>query len=174
MTVLRILTALLGLLGALLGATGTAVLGAQSDALPARVDTAASTRLAHAQSAARPVLQQLLRARAVAYARGDAAALSNVFVRGSSVLRRDQALLRAWSRRGLAVRGAVVRVRSVHTLDARPGRLVVRTVDRLGPVRAAWGDRFVRLPRDRLSRHRIVLLRGAERWRIAAVQALSG
>jgi hypothetical protein len=171
---LAVLPGLLGLLGALLGVTGTAVLGAQSGARPAHVDIAASTRLAHVQSAARPVLQRLLQHRAVAYARGDPAALSDVFVPGSSVLRRDQALMRAWSRRGLAVRGAVVRVRSVQMLDAGPGRRVVRTVDRLGPVRAAWRDRLVMLPRDRLSRHRIVLVRGAGRWRIAAVRGLAG
>jgi hypothetical protein len=162
------------LLGVLLGVAGGLLPGAESATEPAHAGTAVATRLADEPSVARSVLQRLLRHRAAAYASGDPAALSDVFVRGSPVLRRDQALLRAWSRRSLTVRGAVVLVRSVHVLAARPGRVVVRSVDRLGPVAAAWGNRIVALPRDQPSRHRIVLVRRDEAWRIAAVQALSG
>ena len=162
------------LLGVLLGVAGGLLPSSDSGAEPAHADAAVSTRPADAPIDARSVLQRLLRHRAAAYALGDAAALSDVFVRGSSVLRRDQALLRAWSRRSLTVRGAVVLVRAVHVLDARAGRVVVRSVDRLGPVAAVWGDRAVALPRDRLSRHRIVLVRRDDAWRIDEVQALSG
>lgn len=148
--------------------------GAGSTARPADVGSTASPRLASEPEPARTVLQRLLRKRAAAYARGDPAALRDVFVSGSSVLRRDQALMRAWSRRGLTVRGAVVLVRSVHVLDAPGGRVVLRTIDRLGPVHAVGVGRFMALPRDRLSRHRIVLVRRDVGWRIAAVRALSG
>lgn len=162
------------LLGVLMGVAGGLLPGSESDAKPARAGSAVSTRVADKPSEARSVLQRLLRHRAAAYARGDPGALSDIFVRGSSVLRRDQALMRAWSRRSLTVRGAVVRVRSAQVLDARHGRLVVRSMDRLGPVEAAWKNGVVALPRDRLSGHRIVLMRHDERWRIARVQALSG
>jgi hypothetical protein len=162
------------LLAVLLGVTGALVPGSGSDAEPAQAGPAVSTRLVDEPSVARSVLQRLLRLRAAAYAKSDPAALSDVFVRGSAVLRRDQALMRKWSRRSLTVRGAVVVVRSVHVLDARPGRLVVRSVDRLAPVHAAWEDHVLALPRDRLSRHRILVVRRHETWRIAEVQALSG
>ncbi len=122
------------------------------------------------------VLADLDRSRARAFAAGDAAALTEVYVRGSTVLRRDRAVLAAYARRGLTVRGAGLRLLEVRVGAASAGRVVLRVVDRLGPARVRRGaERWSRsLPRDHPTLHRLGLVRTAAGWRIAQVRSLSG
>lgn len=116
------------------------------------------------------VVRELMQRRADAYARGSPAALVGVHRAGSASLTADRALLRSWSARGLRVNDAVVRVAGVRPLHRRAGRVVLRVVHRLGAAVAVGHDGARRaLPRDRPQAHRVVLVRTAGGWRIAAV-----
>ncbi len=116
------------------------------------------------------VVRELMQRRADAYARGSEAALARAHRAGSASLTADRALLHTWSTRGLRVHDAVVRVAGVRPLHRSPGRVVLRVVHRLGSAVAIGPDGARRaLPRDRPEAHRVVLVRTAGGWRIAAV-----
>lgn len=116
------------------------------------------------------VVRELMQHRADAYARGSPTELAAVHRAGSASLTADRALLRSWSARGLRVHDAVVRVTGIRPLHRSPGRVVLRVVHRLGAaVAVGYDDARRALPRDRPQAHRVVLLRDADGWRIAAV-----
>lgn len=123
----------------------------------------------------RHVLESLLARRASAYAEANAAALASVYLPGSAVLERDREILRDWHRRGLTVRGASVRLHSVHLVDHSPDRAVLRVVDRLAGAVAVATDGSTRaLPHDRPTRHRVLLVKTVQGWRISSVRGLNG
>ena len=121
------------------------------------------------------VLHDLDRSRARAFAAGEPRGLDAVYVRGSPVLRHDRAVLDAYARRGLTVRGARLRLLDVRVRAASADRVALRVVDRLGPAVVGSGGGVARpLPRDHPTLHRLRLLRTPAGWRIAAVRTLSG
>jgi hypothetical protein len=121
------------------------------------------------------VLERLDRRRARAFATGDPALLAAVYQPGSAVLAADRATLAAYAARGLTVEGATFRLLDVRSRRLAPGEMALRVVDRLAPVTARTNaGAKVRLPHDRPTVHRLVLRRGADGWRIAAVAARSG
>jgi hypothetical protein len=116
------------------------------------------------------LLDRLDAVRAMAWSRGEPRLLRHVYTAPSAVLRRDRRALREYTSRGLHVRGVRLRFASVHVLVRRPSVLRLRVVDRLDPVVAQLASgALVRLPRDRPSRHTIVLRETGGRWRIAAI-----
>ncbi len=118
-------------------------------------------------------LRELDQRRAGAWRLGRADQLAAVYVPTSHALTRDQAMLGAYAARGLRVDGASLSFMRVR-LIRRDGRTVtLRTVDQLQRAVARRDDgQRVALPRDRPSRHVIVLERSPAGWRVAAVTAL--
>lgn len=111
--------------------------------------------------------------RARAWAAGDPRALRRLYTSGSAAGRRDLAMLAAWNRRGLRVRGLRVQLVAVEVRVAERDRLRLRVADRLvGGWVGAGADR-VRLPADRRSRRTVELRRGsADRvWRVHSVRS---
>ncbi len=115
------------------------------------------------------VLRDWDRRRSRAWARGDAVTLRRLYVTGSAAGRRDVAMLRSWTRRGLTVSGIRMQVLRVEVRDLARQRLVVDVTDRLVGAEAVAGNRRVALPRDAPTRRRIVLRRVDGSWRVAAV-----
>ncbi|MBU2697535.1 hypothetical protein [Pimelobacter sp. 30-1] len=123
------------------------------------------------------VLRAWDRARSRAWARGDPRALARLYVPGSAAGRRDLAMLRAWTGRGLRVEGMTTQVLAVRLRAWTPRRLVLVVTDRLdggfavppsgvgttGPARRA-------LPRDGPSTSRLVFRRVAGRWLLSSAQ----
>lgn len=107
--------------------------------------------------------------RAAAYARGDLGALRDLYVPGSVVGRRDVAILRAYVRRGLRVAGLRTQLFEVRVLARGGGRLRLRVTDRVAGARAVGRDGAVALPLGQPRTRDVVLVRGAGRWRVAAV-----
>jgi hypothetical protein len=137
-----------------------------------------------APAAARPVAEAVVgpvvspvavlagwdRARSAAWAAGDVAALGRLYVPGSRAGERDQAMLRAWLRRGLRVRGMVMQVLAVELRARTERRMVLLVTDRLagGSVPGAEA-----LPRDGPTTRRLVFRWGggpAGRWRLASAR----
>lgn len=110
--------------------------------------------------------------RASAWAAGDATALRALYTPGSSAGRRDVAMLRAWSARGLRVDGLAMQLLSVDLRRRTPDRLVLDVTDRLaGGVAAPIG---LALPRDRPTRHLVTMRVVAGEWRVSAVRGSLG
>src|SRR6476659_3828760 len=86
--------------------------------------------------------------RARAWADGDVRELRALYVPGSRAGRHDAAMLRAWLRRGLRVRGLAAQLLWVRLVRRTPGRLVLAVTDRVSGVAAAAGARPVALPLD--------------------------
>jgi hypothetical protein len=107
--------------------------------------------------------------RSAAWAAGDPAQLRALYVRGSPTGRVDAAMLRAWRERGLRVQGMHMQLLRVVVRRASGARLDLVVTDRLaGGVAVGDGVRLP-LPRDGVSTRRIVLVRAAGEWRVAAV-----
>jgi hypothetical protein len=109
-------------------------------------------------------------ARAEALADGNLTELRAVYA-DSADAQPDARLLKRYAARGLRVVGA--------GLVRGECRVVARAADRVEldvteQLAQAWAvgptDESVRLPRDEVSRHRVVLTGGAGRWRIASVR----
>lgn len=119
------------------------------------------------------VVAELDRARAAAYASGDAAALSSVFAPGP-LLTQDVARIRSLVLRGLRARDLRHRVVSVSVLSDRPGRVVLRVVDIL-PATAlvdAAGQTVERVPGRPARTWRTELVgTAAGGYRVAAMRA---
>ncbi|HWJ08602.1 MAG TPA: hypothetical protein VNS46_04455 [Nocardioides sp.] len=115
------------------------------------------------------VLRDWDRARAAAWAAGDAEALGELYAPGSAAGRADVAMLRRWTARGLRVEGMTMQVLSVE-LRLRTGRrLVLVVTDRLvGAEAVAPGGRHVALPRDGATRRRLEFHRSGGRWLLAS------
>lgn len=120
------------------------------------------------------VLREWDRDRSEAWRRGSPQALARLYVAGSAAGRADRALLAAYAERGLRVTGVVLQRAAVEVESATAGRAVLLTTDRLAGATAVGPQGTVPLPRDGWSRHRIVLRQVGGRWRVAALQEVSG
>lgn len=116
------------------------------------------------------VLREWDRARAEAWQRGDAAALRRLYVPGSDAGRADRALLAAYAGRGLRVTGFRMQRGAVDVVAAQERRLVLVVTDRLARASIVGPGGRVSLPRDRWSRHRVVLQLAGGEWRVAEVR----
>lgn len=118
------------------------------------------------------VLRRLVSRRSAAWRLGRPRLLQRVFVAGSTVLRRDRAMLRAYQARGLTVRAVRSHLLGILEIRSAPAYAVLSVTDQLGPATAV--DRrgsSQLLPADRPTRHLVVLSRKAGRWLIARVAA---
>jgi hypothetical protein len=116
------------------------------------------------------VLHAWDRARADAWAAGDARALGALYTPGSAAGRRDVAMLRRWSDRGLVVRGMAMQVLDARLRVRTADRMVVVVTDRLtGAVAVGPGVRRP-LPEDRASTRTLTLRRGARVWQVVSVR----
>jgi hypothetical protein len=119
------------------------------------------------------VLHRLDRVRARAWCRGEPRLLRAVYTPRATALGADRHLLGDYARRGLRVRDVRLRFVRVHVMDRRPLYVRLRVVDSLADATAVSSTgKLLRLPRDRATRHRIVLRRVGGRWRIDAVTAV--
>lgn len=116
------------------------------------------------------VLARLSRMRELAWRRGQPQLLRRIYVPAAPELKRDQAMLRRYTARGLSVRGAELLFGPVRVVDRAPRVVRLRTVDQLRAAVAVsrHGDRL-RLPLDRPTRHLITLCQTPEGWRITSV-----
>jgi hypothetical protein len=109
--------------------------------------------------------------RADAWAHGDLAALRALYVRRSAAGRADLAMLRAWRARGLRVVGLHEQLLELRVRAATGSRLVLVVTDRVASAYAVGAGVRIPLPRDAPTTRRLVLLRRAGEWRMAAVAA---
>jgi hypothetical protein len=154
---------------ALAGVAGVAGVGRGAAGDVGVADTP-SARPGHGP-AALAVLHHWDRQRSSAWATGDPAALSRLYVRGSATGRRDVSDLRRWTRRGLRVTGLRQQVAALQVVRSGPRRLVVVATDRTVGGLAVGGDRRTALPVGGWATHRISLVRVSGRWRLAEVRA---
>ncbi len=123
---------------------------------------------APAPSGTEPFALRVLRAwdrdRARAYARGDGAALRDLYVAGSRTGARDVAVLEGYRRRGLRVTTLRTQVLGARVLRHTPRRLNLLVTDALVGGVALRGQQRWRLPADRPSTRRVVLRRDDDRW----------
>ena len=132
------------------------------------------TEAAPAKLPAREVLRAWDRRRAAAWAAQDPAALARIYLPRAEAGRRDVALLRRWTDRGVRVTRLQPQVLALRVVEATDRRLVVEVTDRLGVVEPVTGGVAIDLPTDRATSRRIELRRepGARsRWRVASVRA---
>jgi hypothetical protein len=117
------------------------------------------------------VLRDWDRARASAWAAGDARALRRLYLRGSPAGRHDVAMLRRWGGRGLRVRGMAMQVLSVELRVRTDRRIALVVTDRLaGAVAVPVGGGTRRtLPRDGVTTRRLEFRRTAGGWVLAGV-----
>lgn len=106
--------------------------------------------------------------RADAWAAADVPALRALYAPGSVAGRRDVAMLRSWSARGLRVDGLRTQLLDVDVRRRTPDRLVLAVTDRLASGVAEPAG--LALPRDRPSRHVVVLRVVEGEWRVSAVR----
>ncbi len=104
--------------------------------------------------------------RAEAWAAGDVAGLRSLYTTGSVAGHRDAARLRAWSERGLRVRGLRMQLLRVDVRARTPRRLVLDVIDRVAGGVAVPGR--VALPRDAATRHLVTLRRVAGEWLVSS------
>jgi hypothetical protein len=106
--------------------------------------------------------------RAAAWAAGDAPTLRALYTPASTAGRRDVAMLRSWSARGLRVDGLRTQLIDVSVRRRTPRLLVLAVTDRLvGGVSVPGG---LPLPRDRPSRHVVVMRVVEGEWRVSAAR----
>lgn len=129
------------------------------------------TTAEHAPAAPPPV--EVLRAwdaqRSRAWARGDPRLLAALYAPGSVAGRRDRAMLRAWLRRGLVVRGLRTQLLAVHEVSRSRSTWTLRVTDRLvGGVAVGPGVRRP-LPVDAVTTRTVVFRRVDGHWLVASV-----
>ena len=119
----------------------------------------------------RTVLSRWDRARSAAWARGSVGMLRRLYVPGSGAGRRDLRLLRAYADRGLRVEGLRTQVLAWSVVAREPDRLVLWVTDRLvgGVAVRSDGSTRARLPADRPTERRVMLVRREGRWLMARV-----
>jgi len=120
------------------------------------------------------VLTRLDRRRALAYASADPRSLRSVYAPASTVLRRDRAMLRAYSERAISLSGVRLDLLAVHLIDRGSHRVRLRVVDQLRRPIAHAPEATMRLPQDQPTRWLIGLRRNADGWRIATVRRSQG
>jgi len=154
---------------------GTVLLGLAVSTPPGSGRTAAAPRPV-AATAREPgrgplaVLHDWDARRARAWARGDRAALRDLYVPGSVAGRRDVAMLAAWDGRGLRVLGMRMQVLSADVRQDTADRLRLVVTDRLASAVAVGRGTRVVLPRDTASTRTVLLRRCAGEWRVAEVR----
>jgi hypothetical protein len=117
------------------------------------------------------VLRDWDRRRERAWARGDPAALTRLYVVRSRTARRDRAMLAAYRSRGLRVRSMDRQVLRVHLLTCRSRRISFLLTDRLvGAVAVGHGHR-TGLPAGQPVTRRVELRREAGSWRVREIYA---
>ena len=115
--------------------------------------------------------------RADAWASGDPAAVSRLYVSGSAAGIADAALLQRYRARGLVLTGLRMQVLRARVLVSRPDRLELEVTDRLSAgtaVRAGEAGLGRRLPVDRPSTRDLVLRRVGGTWLMAGVSSRPG
>lgn len=122
------------------------------------------------QPAAVAVLHEWDRDRAAAWRRGDPDALERLYTRGAGAGQADRELLASYVERGLRVTGMRMQVAEVDVESVSTDRIVMVVTDRVVGAVAVGRRTRTGLPRDRWSRHRVVLVRVAGRWRVAEVE----
>jgi len=126
---------------------------------------------AKAPASPRPV--ELIRAwdarRAEAWARGDPSLLRSLYTPGSVAGRRDRAMLRAWTARGLVVQGMDTQLLSVRVLAHTPTTWTLQVTDRLVGGVAMGADLSRPLPHDQATTRIVRLTRLDGEWRVASV-----
>ncbi len=104
--------------------------------------------------------------RSAAWADGDVRRLRSLYTAGSVAGRRDVAMLRRWTDRGLVVAGLRVQVLSLNERSRSPDRLVLDVVDR---VHGGTAD-GVPLPTDAPTRRTLVLRLVDGEWLVSSVR----
>lgn len=163
-------------LGVVVGLLGPLGVGFVSSKDAPRVDTSFRSPPASTAEAVRnpstpavDVLRAWDTSRAQAYAAGDAAALSSLYVAGSTAGTTDVRLLRSYAGRGLRVEGMSMQILAVVVLARSRGRWRLQVTDRLfGAVAVSERARAV-LPRDQASSHVVTMLLRAGVWKVASV-----
>jgi hypothetical protein len=117
------------------------------------------------------VLRDWDRRRARAWARGDPAALTRLYVVGSRTARRDRAMLAAYRARGLRVGSMGRQVLRVHLLTCHTRRISILLTDRLVDAVAVGHGHRTGLPAGRPVTRRVDLRREAGSWRVREVYA---
>ena len=165
----------------LLAALLCALAGCARTPEPQVHEAPAATPVAEVRGAPAPSLEastppapDLLRAwdaaRSRAWARGDPHRLARLYAPGSTAGARDLAMLRAWSARGLRVRGLQTQLLSVREVARTRTTWTLWVTDRLvGGVVTGPGTRRP-LPRDGPSTRTVRLRLVGATWRVAAVR----
>lgn len=105
--------------------------------------------------------------RAQAFARGDSAALSEVYV-DEAAAADDAATIRSYADRGGRLIGVVLDVSSVEVREKTARRVELAVTDQLRRPRVVWNDGTVdRLPRDQPTNRVVVLERTNSGWKIS-------
>ena len=146
---------------------GTAGPGLQGPDVVRPVATLATAPGPHALG----VLHRWDRRRADAWAAGDPAVLTRLYVAGSRTGRRDVRDLERWRERGLRVAGLRQQVAALSLRRRAPGRLTVLVTDRTVDGVATGGRYRVGLPRSAWLTHRVTLRRVRGTWRVVEAQA---
>ena len=131
---------------------------------------------------ARPELRRALqvlagwdRARAAAYAAGDAQRLAGLYTPGSSARAADLALLEQYAAAGIRVRDLRMQLLALEVREAAPARLRLLVTDRVHDASATGPDGEVQLAPDDPSTRLVVLDgRPGGTWRVSAVRPRSG
>ncbi|GAB3022992.1 hypothetical protein GCM10011376_38870 [Nocardioides flavus (ex Wang et al. 2016)] len=108
--------------------------------------------------------------RSAAWAKGDATALTALYVPRSRSGAADVRLLRAWAARGLRVEGLTTQLLGLRVVERSSRRLVLRVTDRVAGGVAVGGGAPVALPADRASTRRVVLVRQRGDWLVEEVR----
>lgn len=116
------------------------------------------------------VLRGWDRRRAVAWSRGDPAALRRLYVAGSATGRRDVRMLQEYADRGLRVRRLCTQLLSVRTVDRSAGRLLLVVTDRLCGGVVVGDGISQRLPGDVADRRLVSLVRRDGDWLVDQVR----
>lgn len=116
------------------------------------------------------VLQGLDGQRGEAFAQGRVDLLDKVYLPGSAALRADHAVLADLIRHGTTAEGLRHEVRTASVVSVSDGRVELDVRERLAAygLRSARGEQ--RQPRGAEVRHRVVLRRTAQGWRLAEVR----
>jgi hypothetical protein len=150
--------------------TGVAavVVATDDDNLRGGAPTGRQSRQPHA----RQVLGVWDAARSRAFARGDGAALADLYVAGSRTGAADRAVMRGYRERGLRVTGMRTQVLSATVLRETDRRITLLVTDVLTDAVALAGDERWALPHDRPSTRRVVLVRTRGAWRVTEAYAV--
>ena len=147
--------------------TGVDPVPAAAPAL-SRVSSAALTRAAPDW---RAVVEGLDALRAEAFATGDADLLEGVYLPGSAALADDRTALGRLIAQGATAQGLRHQMRAVAVEAVRSDRVELLLTESLPPYRVV-GEQVQLVPAGGLSRHRMVLIKVAQGWRIEQVAAV--